>query len=185
MENRFPSPRSCATGTALRSTGRCAPIRRKSGERAPRRSARRGEALVAGLSYIGARAAFLLLDLRVVHVVALALRGDAGKAPADIVLREALPGVAAAQFLGLGLSGFLLGLLRGLCLLLLALAERLFLLPRGLGRSALGRGRRLVGGRISGRGGGRSPRSPENGSGQGARFRICGAGVLCIRVLSR
>src|SRR5712671_1099460 len=161
MENRFPSPRSCATGTALRSTGRCGPIRRKSGERAPRRSARRDEALVAGLSYVGARAAFLLLDLRVVHVVALALRGDAGKAPADLVLREALPGVAAVLFLGLGLRGFPLGLLRGLCLLLLALAERLFLLSRGLGRSALARGR-LVGGRISGGGGGRSRGSREN-----------------------
>src|SRR5260221_13838729 len=105
---------------------------------------------------VGARAFFLLLDLRVVHVEPLAGGGEGERAPADIVLREALPGVAAIQFLGLGLRGFLLGLLRGLCLLLLALAERLFLLGRGLGRSALARGRRLVGGRIGGGGGGRS-----------------------------
>src|SRR5258706_1813979 len=177
MENRFPSPRSCATGTALRSTGRCGPIRRKSGERAPRRSARRDEALVAGLSHVGARADFLLLDLRVVHVVALALRGDAGEAPADIVLREALPGVAAVQFLGLGLGGFLLGLLRGLCLFLLALAERLFLLRRGLGRSALGRGRRLVGGGIGGGKGGGKPRAAgERWGGMWPVFFFLGGG---------
>src|SRR5712671_6684610 len=138
MENRFPSPRSCATGTALRSTGRCGPIRRKSGERARRRSARRDEALVAGLSHVGARAAFLLLDLRVVHVVALALRVDAGETPADFVLRDALPGVAAVLLLGLGLRRFLFGLFCRFRLILLALAEFLFLLRGRLGAGFLG-----------------------------------------------
>src|SRR5438552_2992603 len=42
--NRFPSPRSCASATGSKSTGRCRSIRRKSGGCAPGRSARRNEA---------------------------------------------------------------------------------------------------------------------------------------------
>src|SRR5882672_8762497 len=139
MESRFRSTQPCAIATGWNSTGRCGPIRKKSGGRAPRRGARRDEALVAGLGRVGARPRLLLLDLRILEIVTFALRVHARDAPADLVLREALPGIAAALSLSLSLGRFLLGFLRGLCLILLALAKRLLLLRRGLGRGVLGR----------------------------------------------
>src|SRR5258708_33153774 len=79
-------------------------------------------------------------------------------APADPVLREPLLRIAAILLFALRFGGFLFGFLGRLCLVLLALSERLFLLGRGLGSGALGRLAfcSLVGGRCTG-GGCRGP----------------------------
>src|SRR6266446_9521944 len=85
------------------------------------------------------RPGLFLLDLRVIEVVALALRVVARHAAADPVLREPLLRIAAILLFALRFGGFLFGFLGRLCLILLALAERLFLLGRGLGSGALDR----------------------------------------------
>ncbi len=105
-------------------------------------------------------------------------------------MRDALPGVAAVLLLGLGLRRFLFGLFCRFRLILLALAEFLFLLRGRLGAGFLGGIPlcrvalcSLVIGRC-GRGG-RSGGCRQNVAGHRPRFRIRGAGVLRIDDLAR
>ena len=85
-----------------------------------------------------ARCCFLLLELRVVQIVALALRVDARDPPADLCLSEAFAGTAAVILLAFSLRGFLLSVFFALFAVLRSLAERLFLVCGRLGRIDLG-----------------------------------------------
>src|SRR6266446_2247059 len=133
---------------------------------------------VAKFRDVGARPGLFLLDLCVIEVVALALRVVARHAAADPVLRETLLRIAAILLFALRFGGLLCGFLGRLCLILLALAERLFLLGRGLGSGAFGRLAfcSLVGGRCSGSG----CRGRGRFAGHSARFHVRRTRVLRI-----
>src|SRR5882672_903427 len=73
----------------------------------------------AELRDVGTRPRFGRFDLRVIHVIALALVVDLRYAAADLVIREELHRVAAVRFLDLGFGGFLGGFFRRLGLILL------------------------------------------------------------------
>src|SRR5581483_3252757 len=138
--------RGCAIATAWRSSARCRRTRRNREGRA--RGAAPGARLVAApLPDRRLRARLPLLDLRVVQIVALALRVDPADAAADLVLRELLPRGLAVALLLLRLGGLLVLFLLRFFLFLLPLAEFLLLLDRGH-RAGLRRAGRRCRGRV-------------------------------------